>query len=116
MRVIAAAPMRAAFATNAESLAAIAPSIAARGGIIGRTYGASFEPEAEKNARVVAAKIRTNFRGLNCGAKRSSLQAGRQARSSAPIHGSAPMTTSGMKYHQGPTRWWTFVRKRVTCS
>src|ERR1700733_2944401 len=80
-------------------------------------WGASLEPEAEKNtsvrpaysSRKRSARKRTAS-APGCG------QARRQARSSAGNHGSTASSSNGRKYHHGSKRLCTVVRKRVKCS
>src|SRR2546429_2373158 len=114
---IAVAPIRAARRVKAGWSATCTPVIAARGGSIGRMYGASLDPDAEKNTSVTAAKINRNLRGLKGGATgAASRHARRHAATSAVHQGGTPRTSSGRKNHHGSTRWCTVVRNRAKCS
>src|SRR5437588_12681768 len=92
---------------------------------MGRVEGASFDPEAEKNASVTAAKTSRNLSGSKgadaepgaAPAAAPDVSAARpHARASGTTQGSTPTSSSGRKYHHGSTRWCTVVRKRAKCS
>jgi hypothetical protein len=42
--------------------------------------------------------------------------ASRSAGGRKPVQGKSPSRTTGMKYHQGPSRWCSVVLKRSQCS
>src|SRR6185312_6814192 len=70
----------------------------------------------EKNTRVNAENNNRNFSGLNCEVEPESRQAPTAPRTIGSNHGKAPSASSARKYHQGSTRWASWVRKRWKCS
>src|SRR4051794_27888889 len=108
--------IRAMVLTNLGLLATDTPIAAARAGIIGSMYGASFDEDTEKNSRVTAENISRNFRGLKVVSNLESNHARRSAAGIVSSHGRAPIASMARKYHHGSSRLCTFVRNLAKCS